>query len=51
MELKSYFDRLMRITTSADLVINAETLHQYVASLTTLKTMMRMLSDDLDRGA
>ena len=51
LEQDSYFDKLMRITTSADLATNVETMHQYVAGLVALKTMMRMLSDELDRGA
>jgi len=50
-ELESYFDELMRIATSADLAISADTMHQYVVGLVALKTMMRMLLDELDRGA
>lgn len=41
----------MRIAISADLAINTDTMYQYVTSSTTLKTMMRMLSDELDIGA
>jgi len=51
LELDSYFDELMRITTRADLVISENTMHQYVSSSTALKTMMHMLLDELDRGA
>ena len=40
----------MHITTISDLVINADNVHQYVFGLATLKTMMHMLSDELDRG-
>lgn len=40
----------MHITTSLDLPIKADTMQKYVASLTALKTMMRMISDELDRG-
>lgn len=41
----------MRISTSPDSLISAGIMHKYVASPTTLKTMMRMLLDELDRGA
>lgn len=51
LELEMYFDELMHITTSTDLEINIDTMHQYLSSLTALKNMMRMLSDELDRGA
>jgi len=44
----------MCIATSVNLVISADTMHHYFASLatlkTTLKTIMHMLSDKLDRG-
>ncbi len=46
-----YFDELMRIATSPNLVISVDTMHQYVPGLTTLKTMMHMLLDELDKGA
>ena len=48
--LHSYFDELMCIATSADLAISANTMHQYAISPVALKTMMHMLSYDLDRG-
>ena len=51
LELDSYFDELMCIATNVDLVISADTMHQYVTSPIALKTMMRVLSDKLDRGA
>ena len=51
LELDMYFDQLMRIATNADLEISTYTIHQYVVGLIALKTMMRMLSDELDRGA
>lgn len=51
LELDSYFDELMHIATSANLVISVNTMHYYVVGLATLKTMMHMLSKDLDRGA
>ena len=51
LELDSYFDELMYIATSPDLPISTDTMHKYVASPDTLKTMMHMLSDDLDRGS
>ena len=41
----------MHITTSPDLPISADIMHKYVAGPATLKTMLRMLSDELDRGA
>jgi len=46
-----YFDELMRITTNTQLEISADTMHQYVVGPATLKTMMHMLSDELDKGA
>ena len=49
VELESYFDELIRVATSPDLVISADTMHQYVAGLTALKTMMCMFSEELDR--
>ena len=51
LELDSYFDELMHISTSPDLPISANIMHKYVVGLTALKTMMCMLSDELDRGA
>ena len=41
----------MRIATSPDLVISADTMHKYVVGPVALKTMMRMISDKLDKGA
>lgn len=41
----------MHIATSIDLSISADTMHQCVAVLAALKTMMCMLLDELDRGA
>ena len=41
----------MRIATNTNLEISADTMHQYVGGLATLKTMMHMLLDELDRGA
>ena len=51
LELDSYFDEMMRIDTSADLAISVDTMHQYVVGPTALKTMMCMLSDELDKRA
>jgi len=51
LELDWYFDDLMRIATNLDLVISVDTMHQYVVGPEALKTMMCMLSDELDRGA
>lgn len=50
-ELDMYFDDLENVATSADLEISVDTMHQYVFGLVALKTMMHMLSDELDRGA
>lgn len=41
----------MHIATIADLVISADTMHQYVVGTDALKTIMCMLSNELDRGA
>jgi len=46
-----YCNKLMHIVTSTHLKINVDTVHQYVAGLATLKMIMCMLSDELDRGA
>jgi len=51
LELDSYFDKLMCIATSSDLAISADIMQNYVIGLTTLKTMMCMLSNELDKGA
>ena len=41
----------MCTTTSPDLPISAHIMHKYVVGLATLKTMMLMLSGELDMGA
>ena len=41
----------MCIATNPDLNIHADIMHKYVVGPDTLKTMMRMLSDELDKGA
>jgi len=41
----------MHIATNLDLTISVDTMHKYVAGLATLKTMMCMLSEELDIGA
>jgi len=46
-----YFDELMGIATSTDLEIRVDTMHQYVFGLAAPKTMICMLSDELDKGA
>ena len=51
LELDSYFDKLMHIATSPYMSIIVDTMHKYFVGPTTLKTKMRMLSDELDRGA
>jgi len=51
LELDMYFDYLMHATTSTYLEIGIDTMHQYVVGSVELKTMMCMLSDELDRGA
>ena len=50
-ELDSYFDKLIHTATSLDFPISVDIMHKYVASPTTLKKMMGMLTDELDRGA
>ena len=50
-ELDSYFDELMRTATSPKFPISASIMHKYVAGPATLKTMMHILIDELDRGA
>lgn len=51
LELYIYFDPLMSITTNANLQMSASTTHQYVAGSTALKTMMCMISNELDKGS
>lgn len=51
LELSMYFDELMCLATNTHLEISADTMHQYVVGPIALKTMMHMLSDELDRGA
>jgi len=46
-----YFDQLMCVATSTYLEISADTMHQYVARLVALKTIMCMLLDELDISA
>ncbi len=41
----------MHIATSPDLEISVDTMHKYVVGPAILKTMMHMLSDELERGA
>jgi len=48
LELDLYFDKLMRIDTSADLVISVDTMHQYIIGTTKIKKMMHMLLGELD---
>lgn len=51
LELDSYNDELTWIATNADLAIREDTMHQYVAGPSALKTVMHILSNELDRGA
>ena len=51
LELDSYFEELMHIATRPNFPISADIMHKYVVVLAALKTMMRMLSDELERGA
>lgn len=44
-------DKLMCMVTNTHLEIIIDTMHQYVVGPVALKTMMHMLSDELDRGA
>lgn len=41
----------MRIATNLHLLINEDTMHQYVVGLTALKTMTHMISEKFDSGA
>ena len=41
----------MRIATGPDLSTIVDTMHKYVVDLATLKKMIQMILDDLDRGA
>jgi len=50
-DLDSYFDELMRVATSPDFPISADIMHKYVTGSATLRTMIHILSDELDRGA
>ena len=50
-ELDSYFDELMLMATNLDLPISEDIMRKYVVGPSTLKTMMRMLIDKLDKGA
>ena len=50
-ELELYFDELMCIATSLDLPNSENIMCKYVAGSATLKTVMRMLTDELERGA
>lgn len=49
-ELDSYFNELMRVATSPDFPISVDIMHKYVARLTRLRTMLRIVSDELQRG-
>jgi len=44
-----YFEHVMHLATNAHLEINTDTMHQYVDGLAALKTMMHMLTNELDR--
>ena len=46
-----YFYKLMCMVTNTHSKISTDTMHQYVVGPTTLKVVMHVLSDDLDRGA
>ena len=51
LELNMYFDKLMYTVTITHLKINIDIVNQYVFHPATLKMMMHMLSNELDRGA
>jgi len=44
-----YFDKLICMVTIKHSEISTNTMHQYVARPTSLKTMMHIISDELDR--
>ena len=50
-ELDSYFDKLTRVATSPDLPISVDIMCKYVGGPATLRTMMHILLDELDRGS
>lgn len=50
-DLDSYFKEFMHISTGLDLPISVDVMCKYVASLTTLKKMLFIISNELDRGA
>lgn len=50
LELDMYFEKLVHIGTSTYLHMSANTMHQYVVGPTTLKTMMHILSGELNIG-
>jgi len=50
-ELDSYFDELMRTATNPNLPISVDIMCKYIFGPNTLKTMMHILSDELDREA
>jgi len=50
-DLDLYFDDFMCIATNLNFLISANIMRKYVSGPTTLKTMMHMLLDELDRGA
>jgi len=45
-----YVDKLMCMVTNTHFEVSTDTMHQYVDGPTALKMMMRMLSNELDRG-
>ena len=51
LELDLYFDELMCTATSPNLPISADIMHKYVVGPVTLKKMMCMLLDELEKGA
>lgn len=51
LKLKMHFNKSMCMITGTHLKINTDTMHQYVSGLAALKTMMHILSNELDRGS
>lgn len=51
LKLNMYFDKLMCMVTNTYLEISIDTMHEYVACPTALKTVMCILSNELDKGS
>ena len=50
LDVNKYIEQLMRKTTSDDLQLSAKNMQRYISGPATLKTVLHMLQDELDRG-